>query len=396
MRATTETTALPRRRPTYRALGAAKAALVLALTAGLLHAPPPAAQAQDFRLHLEGAAALWVDSPQSDRFTPGLYLAVRPGLALGRVVSLQWSYAMLLTPAAEGFTEDGVAHFVTAGVRVRPLAFATDPEDQLGGLFLDFNLGYVRTGDLDRFGFDAGLGYNFQAAPWLALGPVVRYGHIVQPNDTPDVDPNDGQFLTFGLNASFGPAYEEEEEVVCGRTHEECVRETPPPQDPRLCLDRDGDGLCDDEDRCPTVAGPISNYGCPTFDPCTGEPLVVVVQFEQDSAVLPPPQDGVPQTMDPVLEAVAAAIAQNPTCRVCIAGYASEEGGVEHNRELSQRRAGAVQGYLAARGVDRERLPTTGFGASCQLVPESSRILNRRVEFRRLDEGESCPTRCSQ
>ena len=33
---------------------------------------------------------------------------------------------------------------------------------------LDGNLGYVRTGELDRFGFDAGLGYNIQVADWMA------------------------------------------------------------------------------------------------------------------------------------------------------------------------------------------------------------------------------------
>ena len=30
------------------------------------------------------AVALWIDTPQSDRFTPGVYLAVRPGVALVR------------------------------------------------------------------------------------------------------------------------------------------------------------------------------------------------------------------------------------------------------------------------------------------------------------------------
>lgn len=374
-----------------------KAGLVLGVAASFLYAPPPAA-AQEFRFHAEGALALWVGEPQSDRFTPGFYFALRPALSLGRVVDLQWSYAMVTTSVGDGFVYDGAAHLLTAGVRLRPLAFVTAPEDQLGGLFVDFNLGYVRTGDLDRFGFDAGLGYNFQPTPWMALGPVVRYTHIVQPDTNASFDPSDAHLVTIGLNASFGPAYETPVELGCPAAPE-CVQRPPPPepaQDPRLCLDRDGDGVCDDQDRCPTLAGVMKSFGCPTTDPCTGEPLVVLVQFQVDSAQLPPPQESNPQTMDPVLEAVASAIAQNKTCRVCIVGYASEEGASAYNLDLSQRRASAVQGYLAARGADPARMPTTGLGDRCQLAPENTRVLNRRVEFRRLGDGESCPTDCSR
>ena len=35
-------------------------------------------------------------------------------------------------------------------------------------------------------------------------------------------------------------------------------------------------------------------------------------------------------------------------------------------------------------------------GERCQLVPEVSRLLNRRVGFRRIDEGESCPKECPE
>jgi hypothetical protein len=33
-------------------------------------------------------------------------------------------------------------------------------------------------------------------------------------------------------------------------------------------------------------------------------------------------------------------------------------------------------------------------GENCQLSPEQSRILNRRVEFFRLEEGAVMPTQC--
>lgn len=99
--------------------------------------------------------------------------------------------------------------------------------------------------------------------------------------------------------------------------------------------------------------------------------------------------------MDPVLDAVAEAIAKDPSCRVCILGHASEEGTAEYNEELSRSRASAVQDYMTDHNLAEMRMPTTGMGDRCQLVPETSRVLNRRVEFRRLQDGESCPTDCS-
>ena len=105
-----------------------------------------------FVLQAEPAAAFWLDDPQDQRFTPGFYGAVRPGIALGRIVSLQASYALLATPPADGFSETGGAHFFGGGVRLRPLATLRPESEQLGGLWIDGNLGYVRTGQLDRLG----------------------------------------------------------------------------------------------------------------------------------------------------------------------------------------------------------------------------------------------------
>jgi len=372
---------------------------------GALSARP--AQAQEFQLHVEPAAAFWVDQPQSDRFDPGFYLAVRPGIALGSVVSLQWSYAFLAVPAGKDFTEAGAAHFLTAGVRLRPLGTLQADEHQLGGLFTDFNVGYVRTGQLDRMGLDVGLGYDFQPLSWMALGPVVRYVQIVQPDRILNANPNDAQFLTVGLDFGFGRAHhedadedEDKDDVTCPEAPA-CPKVEQPLAVPLAVLDEDScpdgdrDGVCDDYDHCPTVIGPLTTLGCP-IDPCGGDPLVVLVQFDQDSTSLPVPRAGDTQTMDPVLDAVAQAIAQDPSCRVCITGYASEEGAADYNMDLSRRRATSVERYLHARGLADDRMPTTGMGEQCQLDPLASRVLNRRVEFRRLQEGESCPVDCSE
>jgi len=246
------------------------------------------------------------------------------------------------------------------------------------------------------------MGYGFQISRWFSLGLVVRYGQIVQPDDIKNQDPNDAQFITVGLDLAFGPAYEKKYEHECPDPPE-CKQEQVQKAEvevaamallPCSCPDSDWDGVCDAVDRCPTEIGPPATLGCP-IDPCSGEALVVLVQFEFDSASMPPSKIGKQQTMDPVLDAVAEAISNDPSCRVCIMGHASEEGPVEHNNELSLWRADAVQSYLVAHGLDQSLMPTIGKGVSCPLVPETSLSLNRRVEFIRLDEGETCPLDCS-
>ena len=377
-------------------------------------APVGPVAAQDFQLHAEGAAAFWLDDPQSDRFTPGLYAAIRPGVSVGRVVSLQWSYAVLAVPPKDEFSDAGAAHFLTAGIRLRPLAPIQPDEKQLGGLFVDFNVGYVRTGPLDRLGIDTGIGYGFQPTTWLSVGPVLRYVQVLQPDRLTGADPNDAQLLTAGLDFGFGPAHKHEAEPVAEPiTCPECAAcptaAEPPPEKEcpvaqaatpaaviaktEVCPDGDKDGVCDADDRCPTEAGMAATLGCP-IEPCQGKPLVVLVQFPFDSSSLPARKQNEPATMDPVLDAIAAAISQDPSCRVCIIGYTSEEGAGSYNQALSLRRATAVEKYLHARGLADNRLPTIGMGERCPLIPEASLVLNRRVEFRRLDEGQSCPTDC--
>jgi outer membrane protein OmpA-like peptidoglycan-associated protein len=371
----------------------------LAICLASLLAEKPAAAAE-FTFHLEPAVAFWVDKPQSDRFTPGFYLALRPGVAINRVFGVQWSYALLATGSGKNYDENGQAHFLSAGLRLRPFGTLQSASKYLGGMFVDFNFGYVRTGKLDRFGFDAGVGYGFQVLPWLSLGIVLRYNQIVQPDDISGHDPNDAQFMTVGIDLAFGTPYSEEEVEDCFEAPEcrpEEEREDPPLQAqlpcPDSCPDADWDGVCDAVDRCPTKIGPPATLGCP-IDPCSGDPLIVLVQFDFDSAEMPDLKKKGVQTMDPVLEEVAAAIAQDPTCRVCIIGHASEEGPDAHNDELSQWRATAVQGYMIDHGLAQSVMPTTGFGSNCPLVPDSTLSLNRRVDFLRLLEGESCPVDC--
>jgi hypothetical protein len=361
----------------------------------LLQARPAAAQ--EFRFHAEPAVAIWLDEPQMSRYTPGLYLALRPGIALGQVVALQWSYALLAVGPGKNYDDNGSAHFLTAGIRLRPFATLRPTEEQLGGLYVDFNVGYVRTEELNRFGFDTGIGYGFQVSSVFSLGPAVRYGQIVQPKEIPNRDENDAQFLTVGIDFAFGPAYEAKREYTCPPASVMVEKEEPAEVAAVPCLpcpDEDQDGVCDVDDLCPKEIGPPASFGCP-IDPCKGPPPMVLVQFEFSSSDMPAKKAGA-QTMDPVLDAVAAAISKDPSCRVCIMGHASKEGPADFNQTLSSERAKAVQNYMISHGISQSRIPSIGMGEKCQLIPESTYVFNRRVEFRRLKDGESCPTDCAR
>jgi outer membrane protein OmpA-like peptidoglycan-associated protein len=225
----------------------------------------------------------------------------------------------------------------------------------------------------------------------------VRYGQIVQPANIAGRDENDAQFLTVGIDFAFGPAYDAKTEDNCPPV-EECVQQEEPAVAAVVpcptCPDEDQDGVCDADDRCPTELGPPAALGCP-LDPCKGPPLMVLVQFDFNSSGMPKKKAGA-QTMDPVLDAVAAAIAKDPSCRVCIMGHASQEGPADHNQTLSSERAAAVQNYMTSRGINQSRVPAVGMGEKCLLIPESSNVLNRRVEFRRIQDGASCPTDCAR
>ena len=157
--------------------------------------------------------------------------------------------------------------------------------------FVDGNASYVRTGDLDRFGFDFGLGYNFQLASGMAIGPVVRYTQVVQSADEVGIDAGDAQLLSIGLNLTFGPADSPPRAgSACPEQPEapECIQRagSPGPALPCTCADADGDGVCDGDDRCPSMAGPKETHGC-LVDICSGRPLVMLVQFQFDSSEMP-------------------------------------------------------------------------------------------------------------
>lgn len=77
--------------------------------------------------------------------------------------------------------------------------------------------------------------------------------------------------------------------------------------------------------------------------------------------------------------------AASPTALIEVGGHTDSKGSDEYNRALSERRAGAVRGYLVQQGVDGQRLSAVGYGETRPIADNDTaegRARNRRVELR--------------
>lgn len=84
------------------------------------------------------------------------------------------------------------------------------------------------------------------------------------------------------------------------------------------------------------------------------------------------------------LAKVAGIIQAYPDLKLNIEGYTDSTGSVEHNQELSERRAAAVRDFLIAQGVSINNVSAQGFGPSNPVASNSTpqgRQMNRRVDL---------------
>ena len=85
-----------------------------------------------------------------------------------------------------------------------------------------------------------------------------------------------------------------------------------------------------------------------------------------------------------ILDRAAEQFAATGQANVALAGHADTSGTAEYNMRLSQRRADAVKGYLAGKGVPEAAMVTEAFGETRLLVETADGVRepqNRRVEI---------------
>jgi outer membrane protein OmpA-like peptidoglycan-associated protein len=89
-----------------------------------------------------------------------------------------------------------------------------------------------------------------------------------------------------------------------------------------------------------------------------------------------------------VLDDVVEQLLASPEVKIEIHGHTDNQGSEKSNQDLSERRAKAVVGYLASKGVRANRMRALGFGQDSPIADNataSGREQNRRIEMIRVD-----------
>lgn len=144
--------------------------------------------------------------------------------------------------------------------------------------------------------------------------------------------------------------------------------------------DSDNDGVRDDDDLCPTIAGNALNKGCPAISANIYElfsTAIAHVHFSSDS-------DSLDLESTQGLDDVVKLMKENKDYHIRLSGYADSEGAADYNKVLSEKRANSVKRYLNDKGIKEKRISTVAYG---ETMPQSNNATergkanNRRVEF---------------
>lgn len=152
------------------------------------------------------------------------------------------------------------------------------------------------------------------------------------------------------------------------------------PNEKAEACDMDKDGVVNAADKCPAIAGPKSNKGCPELKQEDKEVINLAiknVQFETASAVLK-------AESKPILDKVAEIMKKYPHYSLNMAGHTDNRGDAAMNLELSKNRARTCYEYLAAKGISTKRMSHNGYGETQPKATNDTaagRSKNRRVEF---------------
>lgn len=139
--------------------------------------------------------------------------------------------------------------------------------------------------------------------------------------------------------------------------------ETPVPVE--VVKDTDGDGINDDTDKCPNVAGIAGNLGCPEM----------ILYYKRVEAAL-----SADDKAD--LDKVVTFLNNNPNVHVILEGHTSTLGETDYNQTLSEKRVNNSVAYLVEKGIDPGRLKAVGYGEQFPIgdnSTEEGRAQSRRT-----------------
>lgn len=141
--------------------------------------------------------------------------------------------------------------------------------------------------------------------------------------------------------------------------------------------DTDGDGVRDDDDVCPTIAGKRRD-GCEELVRIGGhvDPIVIKIVFAPNATALSPEAVG-------VIADAANVLREHPEI-VMLHVIGNTDATEPRADELGRKRAEAVVNALITRGIDRTRLSAESAGATSPMASNDTaedRARNRRIDF---------------
>jgi len=145
--------------------------------------------------------------------------------------------------------------------------------------------------------------------------------------------------------------------------------------------DADKDGISDEEDKCPNLAGTKENNGCPVIEAEIKQKVdMAVKQIFFDFA-----SDVILEKSFTALDKVVAVLKQDPNIKIKIEAHSDNRGTFERNMYWSEQRAEAVADYFITKGIAARRIQFKGYGDTHPVADngtEEGRSKNRRVEIK--------------
>src|SRR5665648_809581 len=280
--------------------------------------------------------------------------------------------------------------------------------------------GFLANNKESGLNFDIGLGGKYYISPRTAFYMEAGYIHGIETTTTAGLPERESYWkTTIGIELAFGKTKDTDMDGVsdnkdkCPNTptgvavdEEGCPVDDGDgitnsadicPNTPKgykvdasgCPFDTDKDGVIDEDDACPTFAGPENNKGCPI------ETIEKIQKKAADQVIIQK------ISIDPVhfvsnkiyltdfskerMGKLILLLLQNTDYYVNIFGYTDNVGSSEYNLKLAQDRINTVVNYLISKGISKDRtLNQKAFGEMDPLesnnTPEG-RLHNRRVIF---------------
>lgn len=143
-------------------------------------------------------------------------------------------------------------------------------------------------------------------------------------------------------------------------------------------IDSDGDGVVDEKDKCPSIKGVIRNEGCPESDQIT---KVIPKDLTDSKNVIVPPsliiyfdidKYDVKPRYDSALTNAIAFLKENSSYNVVLKGHTDIRASLLYNEKLSSRRVDAVKEILIRGDISSSRILTSYFGELLPADPGNS------------------------